>query len=75
MMKFNRLPPQVFRWLCWGMALPIIALNGWVLMLILDYFQSPIRIFIIGNLLAFILGYTVYWLQRHPRIQRLHAVI
>ena len=57
MMKFNRLPPQVFRYLCWGMLLPIIALNGWVLMLILDYFQSPIRIFIIANLLAFILGY------------------
>ena len=75
MMKFNRLPPQVFRYLCWGMLLPIIALNGWVLMLILDYFQSPIRIFIIANLLAFILGYPVYWLQLYPRIQRLHAVI
>jgi hypothetical protein len=74
-MKFNSLPPQVVRSLCWGMILPIIALNGWVLMLILDYFQSPIRIFIIANLLAFILGYPVYWLQRHPRIQRLHAVI
>jgi len=74
-MKFNPLPPQVFRYLCWGMALPIIALNGWVLMLILDYFQSPIRIFIIANLLAFILEYPVRWLQRRLPIKRLYAVI
>lgn len=74
-MKFNRPLPQLPRWLFWGMALPLLVLNGWALILILEYFQSPIRIFIIANLLAFILGYPVRWLQRHPRIQLLQAVI
>ncbi len=75
MTKFNRLSPRFFRCFCWGMAFPILVLNGWVLLLLLDYFQSPIRIFIIANLLAFILGYPVRWLQVHPRIQRLQAII
>ncbi|MEB3308734.1 MAG: AI-2E family transporter [Snowella sp.] len=74
-MKFNRPSPPLPRWLFLGMALPLLVLNGWALILVLDYFQSPIRIFIIANLLAFILGYPVSWLQRYPRIQRLQAVI
>jgi predicted PurR-regulated permease PerM len=70
-MGFRRFPP----WLWPSLILPLGLLNIWVLLQVLEYFQSPIRIFIIANLLAFILGYPVRWLQRHPHIQRLQAVI
>jgi len=75
MKKFPRLPPPWLKFLSWGLALPLVVLNIWVLLQILDYFQSPIRIFIIANLIAFILGYPVRWLQRHPRIQLTQAVL
>ena len=75
MTKFPRLPPPWLKVLGWGLALPLVVLNVWVLLQILEYFQSPIRIFIIANLIAFILGYPVRWLQRHPRIQLAHAVL
>lgn len=75
MIKLKGLPPKGQQIIVWGLALPLMVLNGWVLTLIIDYFQAPIRIFVIANLIAFILGYPVRWLQRHPRIQLLQAVI
>ena len=69
MIKLKGLPPKGQQVIVWGLALPLMVLNGWVLTLIIDYFQAPIRIFVIANLIAFILGYPVRWLQRHPRIQ------
>lgn len=73
-MTWPRFSVSTQRWLLVGIALPMLILNGWVLLLILDYFQSPIRIFIIANLAAFILGYPVRWLQRYPRIKLSYAV-
>lgn len=75
MIKIKGLTPKEQQIIAWGLALPLLVLNGWVLTLIIDYFQSPIRIFVIANLIAFILGYPVRWLQRHPHIQLLQAVI
>lgn len=74
-MGFRRLPPSWPHWFWPSLILPLGLLNIWVLLQVLEYFQSPIRIFIIANLLAFILGYPVRWLQRHPHIQRFQAVI
>jgi predicted PurR-regulated permease PerM len=52
---FNQLP----RWLVWGMAFPLLFLNAWVFLLVFNYFQSLITIFITANLLAFILNYPI----------------
>lgn len=73
-MNWPNMPPGDRRWLWIGLTLPLCLLNGWVLLQILDYFQSPLRIFIIANLVAFILGYPVRWLQRYPRLKLPYAV-
>ncbi|MGL5036043.1 MAG: AI-2E family transporter, partial [Microcystaceae cyanobacterium] len=74
MVDFKGFSPQWTKRIGLGLVFPLLVLNGWILVLVLDYFQSPIRIFIIANLIAFILGYPVRWLQRHPRIQLAQAV-
>jgi predicted PurR-regulated permease PerM len=73
-MTWPRVSASTQRWLVASFALPILLLNGWVLLQILNYFQSPIRIFVIANLAAFILGYPVRWLQRYPRLKLPYAV-
>ncbi|HEY9647927.1 MAG TPA: AI-2E family transporter, partial [Chroococcidiopsis sp.] len=64
---------EPFRWLKWGMLLPILVLNGWLLIQLFEYFSSLISIFISANLLAFVLNYPVQWLERH-RLSRVRAV-
>ncbi|MBD2462971.1 AI-2E family transporter [Oscillatoria sp. FACHB-1407] len=61
------------RWLVWGLAFPILVLNGWLMLLVMDYFRSPVTIFISATILSFILDYPVRWLQRR-RVPRLQAV-
>ncbi|MDX2216185.1 MAG: AI-2E family transporter [Oculatellaceae cyanobacterium bins.114] len=65
------------RWLAWGMALPIFVLNGWLILLLLEYFRSPVTIFISATILSFILDYPVRWLQRRnaPRLQAIFLVV
>ena len=53
------------RWVLWGLAIPLLVLNGWVLLVIFHYFQSLITVFITANLLAFILNYPVEFLTGH----------
>lgn len=70
-MKFpTSLPP----WIVWGVALPLIVLNGWVLLLLLDYFQSIVTKFVVAMLLSFVLSYPVELLQR-LKIPRARAVL
>lgn len=52
------------RWLVWGLALPLVVLNGWILVNLLDYFRQFVTVFIGANLLAFVLNYPVQALQR-----------
>lgn len=65
------------RWLMLGLVLPMVVLNGWLFLLILDYFRSPITIFISATILSFILDYPVRWLQRRrfPRLQAIMFVV
>jgi len=35
---------QLPKWLLYGLALPLIALNGWLLLVIFQYFESLITI-------------------------------
>jgi predicted PurR-regulated permease PerM len=51
----NQLP----RWLIWGLAFPLLVLNGWVFLLVFHYFQSLITVFVVANLLGFVLEYPV----------------
>lgn len=67
---FNRLP----RWMVWGLALPILALNGWVALQIFDYFRTQFTIFLTATLLSFVLNYPVQWLSRF-RLRRSLAVL
>jgi predicted PurR-regulated permease PerM len=54
--------------------LPLIVLNGWVLILLLDYFQPIVTKFVVAMLLAFILSYPVGLLQK-LKIPRGRAVL
>ena len=46
-----------------GLPLPLIVLNGWVLLLVLNYFRDIITIVVVATLVAFVLDYPVTWLQ------------
>jgi len=65
MNKSIRIMSQLPRWASWGIALPLLVLNGWVLLVVFHYFQSLITVFITANLLAFILNYPVEFLTGH----------
>lgn len=61
-------------WINWGLAFPLVVLNGWLLLLVFQYFKSLITIFIIANLLAFILNYGVELLAS-KHLKRSRAVL
>lgn len=65
----NKLP----RWLTLGLVFPLIILNGWVLLLVIRYFQPLVNIFITAVLLAFVLDYPIRFLQRQ-KVQRKFAI-
>lgn len=66
----NKLP----RWMIWGLALPIVALNGWVVLQIFSYFRSQLTIFLTATLLSFVLNYPVELLSRF-RLKRSLAIV
>lgn len=61
-MKFIEKLPS---WVNWGLAFPLIVLNGWLFLIVFNYFDSLIGTFIIANLLAFVLNYLVKFLATH----------
>ncbi|MBE9139527.1 AI-2E family transporter [Nodosilinea sp. LEGE 07088] len=65
---------RLLRTCLWGLPLPLIVLNGWVLLLLFNYFRSIITIVVVATLLAFVLAYPVTWLQRF-RLRRPRAVL
>ncbi len=66
----NRLP----RWVVWGVALPLLALNGWVALQIFAFFRSQLTIFLTATLLSFLLNYPVQLLSRF-RLRRSLAIL
>ncbi|MGB3300940.1 MAG: AI-2E family transporter [Phormidesmis sp.] len=56
----NKLP----RWMVWGLALPLLALNGWVALEIFAFFRAQLTIFLTATLLSFVLNYPVQWLSQ-----------
>ncbi len=58
----------------WGLALPLLALNGWVALQIFVYFRAQFTIFLTATLLSFLLNYPVQWLSRF-RLRRSLAIL
>lgn len=65
----NQLP----RWLVIALAIPLVVLDGWVILITLDYLQSILSALVIAAILSFLLNYPVQFLQ-HWGIQRPYAV-
>lgn len=62
------------KWLTRGLVLPLLVLNGWLLILVFEYFQSLITIFATATLLSFILDYPVRFLEQKG-IRRAIAIL
>jgi predicted PurR-regulated permease PerM len=65
---------KLLQWFILGLFFPLIALNGWILLLIFQYFQSLIHVIAAATLLSFILDYPVQRLER-CRIRRTAAIL
>lgn len=65
----SKLPP----WLTWGLGFPLIILNGWLLLLVVQFFQPLVSVFLVAILLSFILDYPVKFLENRG-VQRSWAV-
>lgn len=61
------------QWFTLALLFPILCLNGWLLLKIVQYFQPFVSLFILSILLAFILNYPVR-LLRQAGIPRGYAV-
>jgi predicted PurR-regulated permease PerM len=63
-------------WLTWfviGLGLPLLSLNGWLLVMIVQALQPLPSIFITALLAAFVLDYPVRWMVRR-RVRRSWAI-
>ena len=71
--KISKLP----KWLTIGLVLPLLVLNGWLLILVCEYFESLVTIFLTATLLSFILDYPVRFIeqQKIPRAIAISIVL
>ncbi|XGV96881.1 MAG: AI-2E family transporter [Leptolyngbya sp. BL-A-14] len=68
------LPDHWTQWLKTRLALPLIVLNGWVLLQLVEYFEPLFTIFILSAVLAYVLNYPVQFLFERG-IKRGYAVL
>ena len=61
-------------WLTRGLILPLIVLNGWLILLVFKYFESLITVFVAATLLSFLLDYPVKQLEKW-RFNRIGAIL
>ena len=61
-------------WLFKSLILPLIVLNGWLLLLVREYFNSLITIVVVATLLSFILNYPIRLLSKW-KIRRSLAIL
>ncbi|MBE9018702.1 AI-2E family transporter [Chroococcidiopsidales cyanobacterium LEGE 13417] len=64
---------KLWQWLAIALPFPLLVFNGWLALLVFQYFQPLIAIFGLAAVLAFILNYPVQWLQQR-QVQRQYAV-
>lgn len=58
--KISKLP----KWLTIGLIIPLLVLNGWLLILVCEYFESLVTIILTATLLSFILDYPVRFIEQ-----------
>jgi predicted PurR-regulated permease PerM len=68
--KIAKLP----KWLTIGLVIPLLVLNGWLLILVCEYFESLVTIFLTATLLSFILDYPVRFIEQR-NIPRAFAIL
>ena len=68
--RISKLP----KWLTIGLVVPLLVLNGWLIILAFEYFESLITIFITATLLSFILDYPVRFIEQR-KIPRAIAIL
>lgn len=68
-------PSRWQRWLSLGLPFPLVILNGWLALQILQYFQPLVTIFILTTLLAFILSYPVQFIQQRGVGRKLAVIL
>lgn len=73
-MRSSKLIFKLLRWLIPQLGLPLFVLNGWALLLLIDYFKTPLTILIVGAVIAFLLNHPLQWLERY-RIKRELAIL
>lgn len=67
------LSPLWLTWFVLGLALPLLSLNGWLIVIMLQALQPLPSIFVTALLTAFVLDYPVRWLERH-QVRRSWAI-
>lgn len=72
--SFNAWLTRLPRWLVIAVAIPLFVLDAWVILLVLQYFQSVASALALATVLAFLLNYPVEFLQKRG-IARSHAVV
>jgi len=65
---------KLLQWLVLALLFPLVFLNGWLAVQVIQYFQPLVNIFVLATLLAFILNYPVSFLQQYG-VKRNYAVI
>lgn len=65
---------KLWQWWTWGILFPLVALNGWIALLVFEYFRSLITVLVIATLLSFLLDYPVRLLRRYG-MRRNRAVL
>lgn len=68
------LPDSWNQWLKTRLALPLLVLNGWVLLQLMNYFEPLFTVFILSAVLAYVLNYPVQFLSERG-IKRGYAVL
>jgi predicted PurR-regulated permease PerM len=69
MPSVNKLP----KWLVLGLGFPVIVINGWLLLVLLQYLQPLISVVVSAILFSFVLDYPVKFLQQKG-VERHYAV-
>lgn len=65
---------KLLRWLILALLFPLVFLNGWLALQVVEYLQPLVTVFVLATLLAFILNYPVQFLQQRG-FKRNYAVI
>lgn len=73
-MRSSKLTLNLLRWLMSWLRLPLFVLNGWAALLLIDYFRTPLKILIVGAIIAFLLGHPLRWMERHG-IKKTSAIL